>query len=336
VVTTAVPECSIDHLSFDFGVVQVGRSSDRQFAIANMGGGVLSGNVSEDRPEYTIVAGGGSFSLSRGEVRMVTVRFMPSFDGTHSCIVHTGTECAEVVCTGVGADVICFDFDQGFNPGFHFVGASTWSSEGGWHHDVPDNFQERWSDDTNWPNAQGEDPDKSNGSFWMDTIENDSQAIPSPPAGDTWWMMQIKSPDLDSYAGWQEAIGFSTYSLDHISRSGAAACYYSVHFTVWDEDSGTERSWNDVFGTAMTVDSWRSDSILFGGDNFPANWHLRRIFIQIWGKIGYIYDGGLYLDEICPIFSAQDSDLWEHPGVEIPSSGQGLAIPAIGPLKATY
>ncbi|GAG07083.1 unnamed protein product, partial [marine sediment metagenome] len=51
---------------------------------------------------YSIVSGSGSYSLAADQSRTVTVRFAPTSTGTKTCTINTGTDCANVSCTGNG------------------------------------------------------------------------------------------------------------------------------------------------------------------------------------------------------------------------------------------
>ena len=142
-------------------------------------------------------------------------------------------------------------------------------------------------------------------------------------------MLQIRSPDLDAYTNWQDAIGYSVNALDNLSWYEEDTFYFSIHFTVWDEDQNMERTWPNVVGEQMTRDSWHYYNYYFGGENFPVNWHLRRVFVQIWGHIGYNYagGGGLYLDEICPVYDA--SSIFPEP------RNRGELVRVSNPLEHT-
>ena len=96
------PQCQVSPTSLDFGTVNVGSSTDRTFTITNSGGGTLTGSVSESCSHYSIVSGGGSYSLGAGQSRTVTVRFAPTSSGTKTCSVSTGTSCSNVSCSGQG------------------------------------------------------------------------------------------------------------------------------------------------------------------------------------------------------------------------------------------
>jgi len=96
--------CSISTTSLNFGTVNVGSSTDRTLTITNTGGGTLTGSTSESCSHYSIVSGGGSYSLGAGQSRTVTVRFAPTSLGTKTCSISTGTSCSSVSCTGVGQE----------------------------------------------------------------------------------------------------------------------------------------------------------------------------------------------------------------------------------------
>jgi hypothetical protein len=97
------PQCSVSVSSLDFGLVTVGTFFDRSFTIRNVGGGVLTGTVSEACSGYSIVSGAGAYNLTANQTRTVTVRFTPSAFGTATCTIVTGGSCSGVSCTGVGA-----------------------------------------------------------------------------------------------------------------------------------------------------------------------------------------------------------------------------------------
>jgi hypothetical protein len=97
------PICEVNPDSLNFGSVPVGSFFDRGFSIRNIGDGILTGLVSEDDPEYSIVMGAGVFNLAREEVLTVGVRFEPTSVGLKRATILTGTECGTIPCEGVGA-----------------------------------------------------------------------------------------------------------------------------------------------------------------------------------------------------------------------------------------
>jgi hypothetical protein len=105
----ALPLCSVDPASLDFGTVPVGTDSVRTLTITNIGGGTLSGSVGTDCSDYSIDAGGGSFHLGARKSRVVTVRFTPTSEQPPECMLYIGAPgCSSVSCTGVGeAHPIC-------------------------------------------------------------------------------------------------------------------------------------------------------------------------------------------------------------------------------------
>jgi hypothetical protein len=121
-----VPACLVEPSSIDLGTLLVGESEDTTFIIANTGGGTLSGTVSEACAHYSIVSGGGPYSLSASETLAVTVRFQPTSGGTHPCTVETGDAlCSDVSLTGVGEEVpACTVSPDNLDFGTVFVGSS--------------------------------------------------------------------------------------------------------------------------------------------------------------------------------------------------------------------
>jgi M6 family metalloprotease-like protein len=95
--------CNIDPDILDFGVVTIGDSLDLAFIIANGGGDVLSGDVSEMCEHFSIVSGAGAYALAADETLAVTVRFKPGSIGFHECTIETGGAlCTDVYCSGTG------------------------------------------------------------------------------------------------------------------------------------------------------------------------------------------------------------------------------------------
>ena len=96
--------------TIDFGVVTVGTYGERYFEIDNTGGGTMSGSVSVSTSApcdgYSIVTGGGDYSLTSGQFHTVIVRMEPATTGVKSCRIETGNSlCGDVILTGF-ADVV--------------------------------------------------------------------------------------------------------------------------------------------------------------------------------------------------------------------------------------
>jgi len=90
--------------SLDFGEVTVGTSADAQFVLQNTGPTTMTGSIGESCGEFSIVSGGGPFTLAPGDSIPVTVRFAPNYEGAFECVVATGTACGQVVATGTGVE----------------------------------------------------------------------------------------------------------------------------------------------------------------------------------------------------------------------------------------
>ena len=132
------PVCQVSPASLGFDVVLVGYSLDRTFAITNVGGGTLSGSVSESSDDYSVISGGGAYSLTANQSVVVTVRFTPTSEGTKTCNIETGGSCPAVYCTGDGAlEPVCDVSVSGLDFGAVVIGAGkdttfTITNAGGW------------------------------------------------------------------------------------------------------------------------------------------------------------------------------------------------------------
>jgi formylglycine-generating enzyme required for sulfatase activity len=105
--------CQILPTTLVFGSVTVGSTKDLSFAITNNGTAALSGTVSEACTPFSLVSGGGGYTLSAGQSRVVTVRFAPSAAGSQACTIETGvTACVDVSCTGTGTEAPAVDMVQ--------------------------------------------------------------------------------------------------------------------------------------------------------------------------------------------------------------------------------
>jgi formylglycine-generating enzyme required for sulfatase activity len=97
------PVCQVTPDTLRFGAVTLGQSVELTFVIRNVSADTLTGGVSGDCPAYSLVSGAGSYSLSPGAERPVTVRFSPLGTGTQTCLVNSGTtDCTLLPCTGQG------------------------------------------------------------------------------------------------------------------------------------------------------------------------------------------------------------------------------------------
>ncbi len=123
--TGQVTDCIVSPASLDFGSVALGSSRDTTFTIINDGSSTLSGEIGETCADYSIISGGGWYSLSPGGSRVVTLRFSPTACGTRGCTIETGDgACSDVSCTGVGDLVACDVSPASFNFGTVALGSS--------------------------------------------------------------------------------------------------------------------------------------------------------------------------------------------------------------------
>lgn len=100
----AAPAGVVSESNLDFGTVDVGDSLDLSVTIRSTGDATLHGAILEGCDEFSIVSGGGAYSLAPGDLREVVVRFKPSANGTHGCVLTTSTcQCSNVTLSGEGA-----------------------------------------------------------------------------------------------------------------------------------------------------------------------------------------------------------------------------------------
>lgn len=105
------PDIGVSPTSWDFGQIQEGQHTDKIFVISNTGCQLL--DISEttiigpDAGNFTVVSGGGTFSVLQGETHNIVVRFVPISGGSKSATLQIvssdpdeGTK--EIVLTGTG------------------------------------------------------------------------------------------------------------------------------------------------------------------------------------------------------------------------------------------
>lgn len=98
-----VAGCALEPDDLDFGEVVLGYHRDRQFQIKNTGQTILTGNVVVSGEGYSIVSGGGSFSLNPFAHRNVTLRYTPTAEAEQLGQVTFGNEfCVDLPCRGTG------------------------------------------------------------------------------------------------------------------------------------------------------------------------------------------------------------------------------------------
>ena len=84
----APPRFVVSPSSIDFGRVAVDSTRDTSFTVKNIGGGTVTGHVSEPCSLYSI-SFEGPFSLAAGESLVVDMSYAPETTGRHDCFVYT-------------------------------------------------------------------------------------------------------------------------------------------------------------------------------------------------------------------------------------------------------
>ena len=96
-----LPDCDVVPSAIDLGVLfGAGGTLQAAFTIVSTGSETLVGDVTESCAEFSILSGGGPFSLEQGESLTVTVEYAPSLPGIHNCSIETGVaQCPDVALT---------------------------------------------------------------------------------------------------------------------------------------------------------------------------------------------------------------------------------------------
>jgi hypothetical protein len=112
--TTASINIDINPSSLNFGNIFVGKSATQTFTITNLSNStdVLEGNINNLSGPFSVVTGGGTFTLAPGKSQSVTISFSPGSEGTFSetlFITHNATNQgspAKVSLNGTGQALI--------------------------------------------------------------------------------------------------------------------------------------------------------------------------------------------------------------------------------------
>jgi hypothetical protein len=89
------PDIGIDPDSWDYSVVNVGSHKDKIFVVSNTGCQTLNVTttalVGDNPDQFSIIDGGGSFSVPQGGSHNITVRFLPTTVGSKSAILQVAS-----------------------------------------------------------------------------------------------------------------------------------------------------------------------------------------------------------------------------------------------------
>jgi hypothetical protein len=193
-----------------------------------------------------------------------------------------------------------FAFNDGTAQGWTMQGAFNEAGQG----PHANNFAFGWKDQVDFPDAPGKDPaGDGHGSVQIST--SSSHGISD--AGRTWFVMQFHSPDLSSLSDWRNAKGYTLEIAECMIASGTM--YQNLFVKVFDLDQARDRTFysgeaaallHDTYGDATgTWNHLRFDWSAMSG--FPARYTVKEIFINIWGRLGNSFNGGVYLDNVAPI-----------------------------------
>ena len=189
---------------------------------------------------------------------------------------------------------------QSSNFNFNTGDTQNWTTRGPYNQEgtlLTSNFSSiTWSDTTNYPNPIGSDTTDLNGSV---SFSCDTGTGVVPVDQDPWWIMEIASPDLSTNPDWQVADGYSIKFIENMSTLRQSTIYVNLSVKVHDNDLGTDRFFYNDSAQAVITNSWNSYSFNWSTEpNFPTNYTLLEVFVNIWGTVSGFYSGSVFLDEV--------------------------------------
>lgn len=113
------PRCVVSPASVQFGDVEMGQSKELSFTLRNEGDASLSGSISVNCERFSIVEGGGDYSIAPGATQTVTVAFNTSDSGDFECDLEVGNRCGDqihLMASGVRPVVVPPGGDDHFVP----------------------------------------------------------------------------------------------------------------------------------------------------------------------------------------------------------------------------
>jgi hypothetical protein len=93
-------DCDRSTGGIDFGQVPLGHFSERTLLVANSGNTDLVGDISSSDSQFTVVSGGGPFSIPPNGHIKVTLRYAPQDTGFDRAVADLGTGCPPVDLAG--------------------------------------------------------------------------------------------------------------------------------------------------------------------------------------------------------------------------------------------
>ncbi|MHC4489501.1 MAG: hypothetical protein ACYSW7_10060, partial [Planctomycetota bacterium] len=121
------------------------------------------------------------------------------------------------------------------------------------------------------------------------------------------WIMELHSPDLSGNSAWQNADGFTVRVAENMTAG--SELFANLWVTVYDNDQAKERNffsgtaqkitYSSVFNANITWDTFSFDWSTIS--NFPTNYQVKDIHVNIWGKLNGLYEGQMVIDAVTAI-----------------------------------
>jgi formylglycine-generating enzyme required for sulfatase activity len=99
------PGCTVNPTVLLYPDTPIGSTFDQEFTIANDTDGTISGNIASGNSTFSVINGGGPYTLQPAEMLTATVRYAPTTHGTHTGVIQTGLPCLDVGCAGTSVEI---------------------------------------------------------------------------------------------------------------------------------------------------------------------------------------------------------------------------------------
>lgn len=228
------------------------------------------------------------------------------------CVIKVRSSISSTVYDLSRAFATCgYDFDHLWG-----TGAQGWTMSAAYDEfddgPLPDtDFMFNWRDAVENPSPPGSDPTDSRGSIAL--IKDTTDFIPRwhNPSAQRWYVDFI-SPPLQSLTYWQNAIGCEARIANCMVTTPNMYC--NLMIKVYDHNLHQYRYFTYPLSASVlnyceygVDDNWNYRSFYWENlSGFPVDYTLYEIRVRIWGPLGYSIHGGVYLDDVTPIWQRGD------------------------------
>ncbi|HEX9934183.1 MAG TPA: hypothetical protein VGB38_03215, partial [bacterium] len=188
-----------------------------------------------------------------------------------------------------------YDFNDGTKQGWTMQGAYDENMNGPYS----SNFTMAW---TKVANYTVPDASSTKGSLLVYT----SGGLGITGSSGSYWILKLTSPDLSSKSSWQSATGFSVQIVDNMTVS--SSLYANLIVTVYDKNQAKNRTFynGQLLNQKLTHSDYINANATWNkltfdwskASNFPTNYTVKSVTIQLMGTMSGLYEGQAIVDEV--------------------------------------